>query len=218
MARKIVHDTVGTRRYERGVKNVVLFPQVSGAYPKGVAWDGVTSLNESPGGGESTAVYADDIQYLNLTSSETVGATIEALNYPEEWAACDGSVQPIPGLFIGQQARQSFGLSYVTTIGNDTDGEAYGYKIHLLYNATAKPSERAFGTINDSTDTTTMSWELSTIPVAIPGYKSAALLVIDSTLVDEAKLVALETILYGTAPSTEGRMPLPSEVLTILAA
>lgn len=215
---KIVWDETGKKFYETGVKNGVLYVQDDkGAYPKGVAWNGLTAVTESPSGAEATPLYADDIKYLELRSNEEFGATVEAYTYPEEFGVCDGSAELAPGVIIGQQARKAFGLCYRTTVGNDIANNDYGYKIHLIYNATAAPSERAYATINDSPEAITFSWELTTTPVAVTGHKPTACLTIDSTKVDAEKLAALEAILYGTEEK-EAYLPLPDEVATLFAA
>lgn len=212
---KITWDDAGKRYYETGVKNGVLYPQVSGAYPKGVAWNGLTAVTESPSGAEATPLYADDIKYLNLYSAEEFGATIEAYTYPEEFAECDGSASLATGVYAGQQARKAFGLSYKTTLGNDTDGADHGYKLHLIYGAMASPSEKAYATINDSPEAITFSWEVTTTPVNVSGLKPTASITIDSTKANPTKLAALEKILYGEA-ETEARLPLPDEIATLM--
>lgn len=221
---KIVWDKTGERLYETGVKNGVLYLQTDGVYNNGVAWNGLTAVTESPSGAEATALYADDMKYLNLYSAEEFGATIEAYTYPDEFAECDGSKELVDGVMIGQQTRKSFGLCYRTVIGNDTDGEAHGYKLHIIYGAMASPSEKAYATINDSPEAITFSWEVTTTPVNVAGAKPTASVVIDSTKADPTKLAALETILYGKDPTTEGgsdgvspRLPLPDELKTLMA-
>lgn len=210
-------DETGKRYYETGVKKGALYVRdESGTYPKGVAWNGLTAVTESPSGAEATPLYADDIKYLNLYSVEEFGATIEAYTYPEEFAACDGSAELVKGVKIGQQDRKTFGLSYVTTKGNDVDGNAHGYLIHLIYGCMASPSEKAYATINDSPEAITFSWELTTTPVSVDGFKPTASIVIDSTTADSAKLKAFEDILYGK-DTTAARLPLPDEVKTLLA-
>lgn len=210
-------DETGKRYYETGVKKGALYVRdESGKYPKGVAWNGLTAVTESPSGAEPTPLYADDIKYLNLYSVEEFGATIEAYTYPEEFAACDGSAELIKGVKIGQQDRKTFGLSYVTTKGNDVDGNSHGYLIHLIYGCMASPSEKAYATINDSPEAITFSWELTTTPVSVEGFKPTASIVIDSTTADSAKLKAFEDILYGK-DTTAARLPLPDEVKTLLA-
>ena len=209
---KLVWDETSKKFYETGVKQGVLYPQdESGAYPKGVAWNGLTAVTESPSGAEATALYADDVKYLSLTSAEEFGATVEAYTYPDEFAACDGSAELASGVTIGQQKRQSFGLCYRTVLGNDVKENDYGYKLHLIYGAKAAPSEKAYSTINDSPEAITFSWELTTTPVAVAGHKPTACLTIDSTKVNAEKLAELEDILYGTE-SVEARMPLPNEI------
>lgn len=212
---RIEWDKTGTRVYETGVDHGVLFPMRSGEYKKGVAWNGLTNVTESPSGAESTAVYADNIKYLNLTSAEDFGATVEAYTYPDEWAECDGSKEVAPGVMIGQQSRIPFGLAYRTKIGNDTEGENYGYKIHIIYNAKATPSEKAYGTINDSPEAISFSWELSTTPTNVTGYSPTAIMTIDSTKTDADKLKDLEDALYGTNDA-EPRLPLPDEIISML--
>ena len=213
---RLVWDKTGERFYETGVRQGVLYPMVDGAYPKGVAWNGLTAVTESPSGAESTALYADDIKYLNLRSTEEFGATIEAYTYPKEFEECDGSAELAVGVTIGQQPRKSFGLSYRTALGNDVEDENHGYKLRLIYGATASPSEKAYATISDSPEAITFSWEVTTVPVNVEGFKPTALLTIDSTKVDPAKLTALEDILYGKA-ETEARLPLPDEIATLMA-
>lgn len=214
---KLVWDDTGKHLFETGVQKGVLYPQDKGTYPKGVVWNGLSSVTESPSGAESNPIYADDIKYLNLVSAEEFGATIEAYTYPDEFAKCDGSAEISPGILIGQQERQKFGLCYRTVLGNDTEGNAYGYKLHIIYNATASPSEKQYQTINDSPEAITFSWELSTTPTNVEGHKPTASLVIDSTKVDEAKLKKLEDKLYGTE-STEASLPTPNEIIALLAA
>lgn len=194
---KIVWDASGERLYETGVRNGVLYPQVGGKYPAGYAWNGLTSVAESPEGAEATPIYADDIKYLNLYSAEEFGATVEAYMYPDAFGACNGSDNIAEGVSIGQQARQAFGMCYRTVLGNDEDGEAYGYKLHIIYGAKAAPSEQTYETINDSPDAITFSWELSTTPVNVAGKKPTATLVIDSTKADPVNLATLEAVLYG---------------------
>ena len=222
---KLVWDKTGEHYYETGVKNGVLYPMsTSGTYPKGVAWNGLTAVTESPSGAEATALYADDIKYLNLMSNEEFGATIEAYTYPDEFAECDGSASLTEGVYIGQQARKAFGLCYRTTLGNDAKGNDYGYKLHIIYGAMASPSEKAYSTINDSPDAITFSWELSTTPVAVANFKPTASLTIDSTKVDPQKLATLEEILYGkdgtgedhSTGAVDPRLPLPDEIANIM--
>lgn len=215
---KLTWDQVGERLYETGVKNGVLYPQNSlGLYPLGVAWNGLTAVNESPSGAEASPLYADDIKYLNLISAEEFGATIEAYTYPDEFAECDGSGELAVGVKIAQQKRKAFGLCYRTALGNDVDATDYGYKLHLIYNAKAAPSEKAYATINDSPEAITLSWELTTTPVPVTGFKPTASLTIDSTKVDPATLATFEDILYGTIASPP-RLPLPDEVAGLFAA
>lgn len=209
---KLVWDQSGQRFYETGVKMGVLYVQdASGTYPKGVAWNGLTAVNETPSGAEATPLYADDIKYLNLRSAEDFGATIEAYTYPEEFEACDGSAELAPGVKIGQQARNAFGLCYRTVVGNDIAGNDFGYKLHIIYGATAAPSEKSYSTINDSPEAITFSWEVNCTPVEIDGFKPTASLIIDSTKVDAEKLAALEAKLYG-GESSEAMLPLPAEI------
>lgn len=217
---KLVWDKTGDRLYETGVKNGVLYIPTAGVYSKGVAWNGLTAVTESPSGAEATALYADDIKYLSLMSTEEFGATIEAYTYPDEFAACDGSAELADGVMIGQQKRSTFGLCYKTTIGNDTEGNDHGYKLHIIYGAQAAPSEKAYATINDSPEAITFSWEITTTPVNVTGAKPTASLVIDSTKADPSKLAALEDILYGKDgdSATEPRLPLPDEIKTLMTA
>lgn len=218
---KLVWDKTGERLYETGVKQGVLYPMdANGAYPKGAAWNGLTNVTESPSGAEATALYADDIKYLNLMSNEEFGGTIEAYTYPDEFAECDGSASIATGVYIGQQARKTFGFCYRTTIGNDVESNAHGYKLHLVYGALASPSEKAYATINDSPEAITFSWEFSTTPVNVTGFKPTACLTIDSTKVDAEKLAALEKILYGddADDTAVARLPLPDEVAQVMAA
>lgn len=212
---KLTWDASGERLYETGVKQGVLYVMESNVYGNGVAWNGLTAITESPSGAESTPLYADDIKYLDLRSTEEFGATIEAYTYPDEFAACDGSASLADGVSIGQQARKMFGLCYRTTVGNDTDGTDHGYKLHLIYGATASPSEKAYETINDSPEAITFSWEITTTPVSVTGFKPTASITIDSTKADPTCLAALEEKLYG-GTSTEPTLPLPDEVKTIM--
>lgn len=212
---KLKWDQTGERYYETGVKYGVLYVQESGEYGAGVAWNGLTAVTESPSGAEASPLYADDIKYLNLMSNEEFGATIEAYTYPEEFAACDGSASIATGVSIGQQTRNTFGLCYRTTVGNDSLGNDYGYKIHLIYGALAAPSEKAYATINDSPEAITFSWEVTTTPVEVTGYKPTASVVIDSTKVDATKMAELEAILYGS-DDAEPRLPLPDEIVTLM--
>lgn len=215
---KIVWDETGKRLYETGVRNGVLYPQSgTGTYPRGVAWNGLIGVTESPSGAEPTPIYADDGKYLTLMSAEEFGATIEAYTYPDEFAMCDGSAELTAGVSIGQQARTPFGLVYRTAIGNDTNGTDHGYKLHLIYGALASPSEKSYQTVNDTPEAITFSWELSTTPVQVPGKKPTASLTIDSTKVDAAKLQALELILFGSE-AADARLPLPEEISTIFSS
>lgn len=214
---KLVWDQTGERFYETGVNQGVLYPQgAGGTYPKGVPWNGLTAVTESPSGAEASPIYADNIKYLNMVSAEEFGATIEAYTYPDEFAQCDGSAEIATGVTIGQQSRKTFGLSYKTTLGNDTEGNDFGYKLHIIYGALAAPSEKGYATINDSPEAITFSWEVSTTPVTVEGFKPTASITINSTKTDSAKLAALEAILYGSA-DTEARLPLPDEIATLMA-
>lgn len=219
---KIVWDKTGERLYETGVDRGVLYVQSNGTYSKGVAWNGLTAVTESPSGAEATPLYADNIKYLNLMSAEEFGCTIEAYTYPEEFAECDGSAELAAGVTIGQQARKPFGLSYRTKIGNDAAGNEFGYKLHLIYGCLAAPSEKAYTSINDSPEATTFSWEVSTTPVSVDDHSPTASITIDSTKVEPTKLAALEEILYGkdgnSGAGTEPRLPLPSEIATLFTA
>ena len=214
---KLVWDVVGERNYETGVSKGVLYPMVSGAYPKGVAWSGLTTVTETASGAEATPLYADNIKYLNLMSVEELGGTIEAYTAPDEFGACDGTAELTAGVSIGQQPRQTFGLAYQTILGNDTENNKHGYKIHLVYGALASPTERSYATVNDSPEAMTMSWEFSTTPVSVTGFEPTSLVVIDSTKVDAEKLAAFEAIIYGSEDQ-EARLPLPNEVATLLGA
>lgn len=215
---KLVWDETGKRLYETGVKNGVLYPQdPAGAYPKGVAWNGLTAVTQSPSGAEATPLYADDMKYLNLYSAEEFGATIEAYTYPDEFAECDGSAELAKGVMIGQQPRKSFGLAYKTVIGNDIKNNKYGYKLHLIYGAMASPSEKAYATINDSPEAITFSWEITTTPVSVAGFEPTAYIEIDSTKADPTKLAKLEEKLFGSA-TEESTLPLPGEVATLMTA
>ena len=213
---RLVWDQVGERFYETGVDHAVLYPiSPKGLYDKGVVWNGITAITESPSGAEPNNLYADNMKYLVLVGAEDLGLTIEAYTYPDEWEECDGSVEIAPGVIAGQQSRKVFGLSYRTKLGNDVDGQDHGYKLHLIYGGLASPSERGYQTVNDSPEPINPSWEITTTPVAIPGFKPAARLVITSTKVDPAKLKAMEDILYGS-DDTEPRLPLPDEVIKLL--
>ena len=212
---KLVWDQIGERFYETGVSQAALYVQEGGAYPKGVAWSGITAVTESPSGAEASPLYADNIKYLNLIGNEEFGATIEAYTYPEEFAQCDGSASLATGVTIGQQKRKSFGLVFKTLLGNDTDGTEHGYKLHMIYGATAAPSEKAYATVNESPEAITMSWEVTTIPVNVAGFKPTSIVTIDSTKADPTKLAELEAILYGSEDE-EARLPLPDEVAQIM--
>lgn len=214
---KLVWDETGERLYETGVDHGVLYPMESGGYGDGVAWNGLISVQENPSGAEANAKYADNIKYLNLFSAEEYGCTIQAYTYPPEFAACDGTAEPVAGVSLGQQARKIFGFCYRTLIGNDVDGQDHGYKLHLVYGAQASPSDREYQTVNDSPDAITFSWEVTTTPINVEGYKPVSSITIDSTKVDASKLAALEKKLYGDT-STEPALPLPSEVITMLRA
>jgi len=210
-------DQVGERLYETGVDHGVLYiPDAAGVYNKGYAWNGLTTVTESPSGAEPTAQYADNIKYLNLISAEEFGATVEAFTYPEEFAQCDGTAVPEPGVAVGQQGRKMFGLSYRTRVGNDVDGTEFGYKLHLIYGAQAAPSEKAYATINDSPEAIAFSWEVTTSPVPVTGYKPTSLIVVDSTVVDSADLASLEALLYGNG-ATEAALPTPDAVIALFA-
>jgi hypothetical protein len=210
-------DDVGEKVYETGVDHGVLYlPDDTGVYNTGVAWNGLTTVTESPSGADSNPQYADNIKYLNLLSAEEFGGTIEAFTYPEEFGQCDGTALPAPGLAVGQQGRKAFGLSYRTKVGNDVDGVDYGYKLHLIYGALAAPSEKAYATINDSPSAISFSWAITTTPVPVTGYKPTALIVVDSTVVDPVDLTALEDLLYGNA-TLEAALPMPDEVIALFA-
>lgn len=225
MAFKIAWDQTGERLYETGVDRGVLYHlDESNKYTRGYAWNGLTGVTESPAGAEATDLYADNIKYLSMRSAETFGATIEAYTYPDEFAECDGSAEIATGVKIGQQSRKTFGLCYRTVIGNDVDGNDHGYLLHLIYGATASPSEKAYATINDSPEAITFSWEVTTTPVNVEGFKPTASLTIDSTKANATDLATLEGILYGTAAGAEGtpaavepRLPLPDEVAEIMS-
>ena len=212
---KLIWDKIGERFYETGVSKGVLYKQdTNGAYPKGVAWNGLTAVTESPSGAEATPLYADNIKYLNLLSNEEFGATIEAYTYPDEFAECNGEASLVDGVSIGQQKRTPFGMAYQTKIGNDINGDL-GYKIHLIYGAIAAPSEKAYNTVNDSPEAITFSWEITTTPVEVEGFKPTACITIDSTKVDADALAALEAVLYGTE-TEEASLPLPNEILAAI--
>ena len=218
---KLEWDKTGEREYETGVSNCALYVRDSkGTYPKGVAWNGISSISESPSGAEANPIYADNIKYLNLISVEEYAATIEAFMYPDEFEECDGTKELTPGVTIGQQERKTFGLAYKTLLGNDTDGDAHGYKIHIIYGALASPSEKSHETVNDSPEAASFSWEINTTPVEVTGAKPTASLEIDSTNSDPTKLAALEKILFGSdeGESATARLPLPDEIKTLMTA
>ena len=208
-------DNIGERLYETGVSKCVLYPMVHGSYPLGVAWNGITSVTETLSGSDPTSIYADDMKYLELRAAEDFGATLEAYNCPREFARCDGTVEPVPGLHIGQQRRHAFGLCYRTILGNDVAGGDYGYKLHLIYNATVSPAERTYQTINDSPEPISFSWEMTTTPTVVSRYKPTAFVIVDSTKCLPAHLQELENILYGT-DEEDPRLPLPDEVKDIM--
>lgn len=214
----LVWDETGKKLFETGVSNVALYPQdTTGVYGAGVAWNGVTTISESPSGAEATTLWANNGKYLNLYSVEEYASSIEAYTYPDEFAECDGSAEIAKGVSIGQQTRKSFGLAYKTLIGSDTDGNDHGYKLHLVYGCKAAPSERSHATVNDSPEALSFSWEISTTPVSVTGHKPTASVEIDSTKVDPAKLAAFEKILFGS-DTAAARLPLPDEVATHFAA
>lgn len=215
---KIIWDKVGERRYETGVDHGVLYPRNEDSeYDGGVPWNGLTSISESPSGAEANPQYADNIKYLNLVSAEEFGGTIEAFTYPDEFEACDGTLELAPGVQVGQQNRETFGLSYRTLIGNDVRGTDYGYKLHLVYGALATPSEKGRATVNDSPEALAFSWEFTTTAVEVPGFKPSATIVINSTKVSSTDLKKLEDILYGTT-TDEPRLPLPAEIAELFPA
>ena len=215
---KIIWDNAGERTYETGVDHGVLYPiQEGGLYTKGVAWNGLTAVTQSPSGAEATPLYADNIKYLNLLSAEDFGCTIEAYTYPDEFAECDGSAEIATGVYAGQQDRKVFGLCYRTVLGNDTDSNGHGYKLHLIYGCLASPSEKSYSTVNDSPEAITFSWEVKSTPVNVSGFKPTAVLTIDSTKVNAEKLANLEKVLYGSE-STEAKLPTPDEVVAIVGA
>ncbi len=232
MKKKLVWDQTGERLYETGVSQGVLYPiQTGGEYTTGVAWNGLSSITESPSGAEASAIYADNIKYLSLMSTEELGGTIEAYTAPDEFAECDGSKELAPGVYAGQQNRKKFGLAYKTLLGNDVDSNDYGYKLHLIYGCLASPSEKGYSSVNDSPEAISLSWEFTTTPVEITTQvdgktlKPASLLTFDSTKVSAEKLAALEEILFGKDPTTsdgddgvEPRLPLPDEVIKIMTA
>lgn len=233
---KLKWDQIGERTYETGVDHGVLYPQKGGEYPKGTAWSGLTNVTESPSGAEDNAFYADNVKYLNIKSAEEFGGSIECYTYPDEWGACNGESQLVPGVTLGQQRRNTFGLSYRTKLGNDTEGEDHGFKLHLVYGASASPSEKSYASVNDSPEPIAFSYEFTTTPIDIPGkdsegkpFKPVASITIDSTKIDAEKLEKLEEILYGKdevpgadgadpIPAVDARLPLPTELAEILAA
>lgn len=220
---RIVFDKAEDRRFEGGVDRGVLYMKDSGVYEHGVPWNGLTAVNETPSGGEATSYYADNMKYFSMTAAEDIGATVEAYYYPVEFAECDGSAEASPGVFISQQQRKTFGMSYRSRIGNPEQGLEFSYKLHLLYGCQASPSERNYNAISDSPDPNTLSWSISTTPETVTGYKPTALMTIDATRVPAAKLKKLEDILYGTdatdsGSDTEPRLPLPDEVIELLKA
>ena len=214
---KLEWDKSGEKLYETGVKNCALYVFRNNAYDKGIAWNGITGITESPSGAEASALYADDIKYLNLISNEDFGATLEAYTYPKEFEECDGTAEISKGVSIGQQNRKTFGLVYKTTLGNDVDGNSHGYKIHVIYGCLAAPSEKAYASINDSPEAITFSWELSTTPVEVNGFKPTSTITIDSTKIDAEKLKKLEDKLYGSETG-EATLLLPNEIMALLSA
>lgn len=218
MPGRLTWDNAGERMYETGVEQGVLYViSAIGDYPKGVPWNGLSGVTESPSGAEPNPIWADNRKYLVLMSVEEFGATIEAFMYPDEFAECDGSAEVAPGIHIGQQTRKTFGFCYRTILGNDTEGESFGYKIHLFWGARVSPSEKAYGTVNDSPEATTFSWEVNTVPVPVPNHKPTASMVIDSTTIPSDKLKAIEDILYGSE-SNEARLPFPEEIIQMMTA
>lgn len=213
---KLVWDAIGEHLYETGVDHVVLYTlDANNAYSNGFVWNGVSSINESPSGADSNPIWADNIKYLDLRAAEEFGCTIECYTYPDEFAACNGEGQPDQGIKMGQQARKTFGLSYRTLLGNDAKGNDYGYKLHLVYGCTASPSEKSYSTVNDSPEAGSFSFEITTVPVAVNGYKATSIITIDSTKVIKQNLEALEALLYG-GDSSDASLPMPNVVLTTL--
>lgn len=207
-------DQTGEKLYETGVQKGVLYPMDGAVYGKGVAWNGLTAVNETPSGAESTKLYADDIKYLDIRSAEEFGATIEAYSSPEEFDACDGTAELAAGVNIGQQNRKGFGFCYRSTIGNDTEYNNYGYKLHIIYGLTASPSERSYSTVNDSPEAATLSWEVSSTPVNVAGFKPTSIITINSKKINPEALKEIEDALYGTA-SEEPKILLPDEIKAI---
>ena len=215
---RLIWDEVGQRFFETGVKNGVLYVQKDdGSYDDGVVWNGLTAVTESPSGAEETPLYADDVKYLTLRSAEEFGATIEAFTYPEEFEQCDGSAQIAAGITVGQQARRAFGLCYRTAVGNDIQGQEFSYKLHIIYGCTVAPSEKSYSTINDNPEAITFSWELSTVPVPVDGFKPTASLIIDASKVDAGKLQLLENALFGDAEN-EATLLLPNQIMELMKA
>lgn len=215
---RLIWDEVGQRFFETGVKNGVLYVQNNdGSYANGVVWNGLTAITESPSGAEETPLYADDVKYLTLRSAEEFGATIEAFTYPEEFEQCDGSAQIAMGITVGQQARKAFGLCYRTAVGNDIQGQEFSYKLHIIYGCTVAPSEKSYSTINDNPEAITFSWELSTVPVPVDGFKPTASLVIDANKVEPGKLLLLENALFGDAEN-EATLLLPNQIMELMKA
>jgi len=220
MAQLLQWDAVGERTYETGVDHGVLYPQnADGTYPLGVAWNGLTAVTEQPSGAEANPQFADNIKYLNLFSAEQFGATIEAFTYPDEFGVCDGSAEGADGVILGQQDRKPFGLCYRTILGNDTEGQAHGYKLHLIYGAMASPSEKGYKTVNESPEAINFSWAVTTTPVPVTDFKPTASITINSETADPTALAALLVILYGVTgtPDTAARLPLPDEVITLMS-
>jgi hypothetical protein len=215
---KLAWDAVGERFYETGVDHGVLYiPDATGIYATGVAWNGLTTVTESPSGADSNAQYADNIKYLNLISAEEFGGTLEAFTYPDEFAQFDGLATPAEGVVLGQQPRKMFGLSYRSRVGNDVNGDEHGYKLHLVYGCNAAPSEKAYNTINDSPAAITFSWAITTTPQPVAGYKPTALIVVDSSTADDVALGTLEDALYGDDTLGVAHLPTPDEVLAMFA-
>ena len=213
---RLIWDEVGQRFFETGVKNGVLYVQDNdGSYKNGVVWNGLTAVTESPSGAEETPLYADDVKYLTLRSAEEFGATVEAYTYPEEFEQCDGSAAIAAGVTIGQQARRAFGLCYRTSVGNDIQGQNFSYKLHLIYGCTVAPSEKSYSTINDNPEAITFSWELSTVPVPVAGFKPTASLVIDASKVGEEKMALLENALFG-GEDNEAKLLTPNEIMSLI--